>query len=138
MAITSLGATTLVEFLYVYRQTLNALPKNIDRFFPNLIAIVIVNSYFITITAEDLQPFLKLLYFVSHTNPLVSLDGDLFKHTRKLKFIRMNNSQLQHVGNDLLSGLSDLEYSDFRKNPCINVEANTSTIYSSVEKRDFN
>lgn len=90
------------------------LPKNIDRFFRNLVGIYINNSKLLAISAEDLQPFPDLLYFRSFTNPLVSIDGDLFKHTSNLTYVALFDSQLQHVGYDLLTWLNDLMEVDVR------------------------
>lgn len=90
------GSTTVgknnaqVEGLIVYNQTINALPMSIERFFPSLVGIVISRSNLLAISAGDLQQFPKLLYFDSQANPLVSLEGDTFKHTTKLKLPSQN------------------------------------------------
>lgn len=114
-----------VDVLYVTRQALYSLPKGIAEFFPNLIGLLIFNSKFSEINAEDLEPFPNLLYFDIYDNNLDSVDGDLFKYTRKLNFIRIFNSQLEHVGEDLLTGLEDLTWVDFRNNPCVKLDART-------------
>lgn len=96
-----------------------------SRFFPNLVVIDVANTKFQTISAEDLQPFPNLVYLNSIGNALISLDGDLFKYTRKLKYLTIYDSQLQHVGYNLLTGLDDLQEADFRSNPCSGMYATT-------------
>lgn len=121
-----------VEFLYVEGQAMNSLPRDIEVFFPKLIGLYILDSGLLTISAEDLRPFPNLLLFGSQENPLESLDGDLFKYTRKLRRVNISN-QLQHVGHDLLAGLHNLTNAWFLYNPCISVDAYTKETVEALK-----
>jgi hypothetical protein len=113
-----------IEGLIFENQPLNDMPKGIENYFLNLKAIYIINSNLASISPSDL-PFPKLVYFFPQSNKISSVDGNLFVNNPKLIRIGFNNNEIQHVGRDLLTGLKDLKYVDFRVNPCINKEANT-------------
>jgi Leucine-rich repeat (LRR) protein len=78
-----------------------------------------------TISADDLKQFPKLEILFLNMNKLVSLDGNLFQHTRKLQSVDFYANELEHVGENLLTGLENLKYASFQNNPCIDIYANT-------------
>lgn len=107
-------------------RTLSAIPKGIDNFFPNLVLFQWFNGNLSTIDSSVFEPFPNLLRITLNSNKIVSLDSYLFQHTRKLKQINITDNSLLHIGRDLLNGLSDLSYADFRSNPCISLAANNA------------
>ncbi|CRK96617.1 CLUMA_CG010164, isoform A [Clunio marinus] len=122
---------TLVEFIYVYNQTLPRIPLNLKTFFPNIKGIEWHSSKLQKVTAEDLEPFPHLTHFASFYNPLGSLDGDLFKHNPNMLWIYIYNSSLKSIGEDFFSNLNELTFLNFEKNLCINAVAKTP---SEIEK----
>lgn len=76
-----------------------------------------------SINANDLRPFPRLLYLNLWQNQLISIDGDLFTYTPLLKRVDFNNNKIQHIKHDLLINLYDLEYLGFLNNICINQSA---------------
>lgn len=56
---------------------------------------------------------------------LTSLDGDLFKFNPLLKYISLGNNKIQHIGQDLVTNLHDLEDLSLSGNICINRSAKT-------------
>lgn len=96
----------------------NLFPRNIERFFPNLIAILSFNSQMTSISAKDLAPWPNLIYFNAYNNALQTLDGDLFQHTPKLKSIVLSNNRILYVGANLLANLKNLENFGFGNNLC--------------------
>lgn len=115
-----------VKSLSVTKQPLvNWIPREIEKFFPDLTSIYFSESNITTISADDLKPFLNLLKLYLPNNKLVTLDGDLFQYTRKLQVVWIQINSLQHVGHDLLTGLNDLTMAYFHSNPCINIYATT-------------
>lgn len=114
-----------VENLVFNDQTMYLLPTDINRFFPNLISLMIFNSNLLAINAVNLQPFPNMIIFAASNNPLVTIPGNLFNYTRKLAIIELYGNQLQHVGDNLLTGLEDLILVNFGSNPCISKAANT-------------
>lgn len=98
---------------------LNRIPKGINKFFPNLIYLGWMEGNLTILSADDLEPFpgLKILWLRS--NELVSLDGDLFKHTPKLLLINLSLNRLKHVGFGLFDGFSNNSTGAiFHLNPC--------------------
>lgn len=104
---------------------LSRLPKNIERFFPTLIVLFWDNGNLRSITADDLQPFPELRLFAVFQNNLISIDGALFQHTRKLNYIDLASNRIDNVGSGLLDNLNELIELDFSLNSCINANATT-------------
>lgn len=73
-----------------------------------------------TISTANLEPFPNLLRFLFYDNEITSIDGDLFQHNPLLRYVDFNVNQTQHVGNDLVKDLKDLEFLYFFSNPCVN------------------
>lgn len=111
------------------------LPKKIEAFFPNLIAIRWSEGNLESITADDFRPFpeLKLLSFGN--NKIASLDEDLFKHTPRLSHIEFFNNRITIVGEDLLSLLKELETVSFSKNRCIDESASTYEKLQEIKQK---
>lgn len=97
--------------------------KNINKFFPNLIALDWFNTNLQSISAGDIKQFAKLNVLSVSSNKIVSLEGQLFSNTKKLKSIYFNNNQLRSVGSGIFSGLNELTHVEFLNNPCINTKA---------------
>lgn len=112
-----------VEVLDVKNQYLPVIPKAINKFFPNIRLIRLSEVNLKTISAHDLRPFPHLRVFISWHNELKSLDGDLFKYTKKLQLVRFNDNAIEKVGDGLLADLELLNEADFRLNPCVNTQA---------------
>lgn len=107
-------------------KTLDRIPKNIGKFFPNILALLWTYGALTSITAEDLEQLPKLNILVLSHNKLVSLDESLFKHTPKLQLIEFNDNLIEHADKKLLTSLKQLESAEFLENPCINMTASTS------------
>lgn len=109
-----------VDYLEIFNQHLPFIPNNLS-FFKNLKGLEFYNSNLTTISAGDLQPFPQLLLFLANNNRLVSIDGDLFKHTPLLRWISFSYNQIHHVGHDLVKNLNHLESLWFNNNPCVDL-----------------
>lgn len=115
-----------VAYLFVMNQNvLDRIPSGIEQFFPNLMGMQWYLGSLTALRAEDLEPFRNLIELVVWDNRIVLIDGNLFQHNPNLKKIYFQNNLLEHVGQDLLTGLSKLDTADFMNNPCINVRATT-------------
>lgn len=88
-----------------------------------------------TIDSTTFEPFPNLVDINLDGNRLVSLDGEIFKHTRKVGGVWFNNNGLQHVGHDLLNGLTDLTWAAFQSNPCIHAYAHTPEAIQELKLR---
>lgn len=105
--------------------------KGIEKFFPNLVVIFWQNGKIEEISAEDFEPFTNLVQLSFSENNLYSLDGNLFLHTRQLKWISFGHNKLNDVGNKILDGLESLMYANFRDNTCVDFIAQNK---SQIEK----
>lgn len=112
-----------VNYLWVQNQELPFIPSNIDSFFKNIIALNWHNSSLASLSASDFEPFPELQLFAAGYNNLVTIDGDLFKHTPKLILINFGSNKIRHVGRDLIKGMENLRYFYFQANPCVNLYA---------------
>lgn len=113
-------------FDIVGHQILSTIPARIDSFFSNLEVFRWFIGNISTIDSSVFAPHPNLLLIILGSNNLVALDSDLFHHTRKLREIHFNHNKLQHVGHDLLAGLTDLTHATFISNPCISSWVNNS------------
>lgn len=111
--------TADVTSLWVRYQVVTEIPKNLSTFFPIIKAIYFLGTNLSPVKANDLKPFPNLIFFGSASNKQVTLDADLFKFTPKLRGINFYNTSLEHVGENLLKSLVDLQEAGFQKNPCI-------------------
>lgn len=104
---------------------LTTIPTGVETFFTNLEGFEWYDGSISTIDSSTFAPFPNLLVIYLGTNKIVTLDGDVFLHTRKLREIYFNFNKLEHVGHGLLNGLTDLTYANFQGNPCFNAHAST-------------
>lgn len=102
-------------------EILKRLPGNLGDFFPSLTNLQLRNTQFETVSAEDLRQLPNLDNFYSFNNSVVVIDGDLFKFNTKIQSINFPDNQVRHVGQNLLTSLSNLRSVNFRNNPCISV-----------------
>lgn len=109
-----------VEFLDIGQQDLAYIPKGIEKFFKNLIGIRYKHSNLATISSDDLKPFPQLLFFGMYDTKLVSLDGNLFQNNLNLQVVSIFANKIEHIGPNLLGGLSQLKDVSFTSNVCIN------------------
>lgn len=110
-----------VEFLYIGYQNLPLLPEGIGLFFKNLRALLFQDTGMLSISAADLQPFPQLEVLIMWGNNLTSLDGDLFSFTPLMKYIDLRYNQIQHIGQDLVTSLNNLECLALQGNVCIDL-----------------
>jgi hypothetical protein len=112
-----------VEAFFESSNQFQFIPSNFVNIFPKLKA-VLFNSPLFRVIASDLKPFPNLLWFRSHSGKFISIDGDLFQHTKVIQRIDFYDGQLANVGKNLLNGLNNLTRVDFIT-PCLQFYANT-------------
>lgn len=113
-------------------RTCNRIPQNIEKHFPNLLGIAWDHGNLTSISAEDLKPFPYLRMISIGKNNVVKLDGNLFKYSPKIRYIRFHTNFFEHIGQDLLTDLTDLQWVDFGKNPCIDLSASTTVQFEEL------
>lgn len=109
-----------VEVLWADQQQIKRLPRKLQKFFPNVKALVITNSMLEAIESSDLAPFKKLQSIELQNNEIRSLDGDLFRSNPDVQFISIFSNPLQHVGPNIFDSLRELTEVDLSNCRCIN------------------
>lgn len=125
-----------VEALNVKDQELTELPPNMFMFFPDLKAILLINTGLRTISPDDLL-FPKLEYFSSMNNKIHAIDGELFMNTPRLKTISFYKNSLDHIGENIFKGL-ELTHVDLRENVCVDAWSWTAEQLEELEQKIMN
>lgn len=108
-----------VQFLRIYNQVMKFVPEGIADFFKNVDALQIMLSSLMSISANDLRQFPRLLHLDLSYNRLTSIDGDLFIYTPNLQYVEFDFNRIEHIGQDLVTNLNNLTYLRFDGNICI-------------------
>lgn len=114
-------------------EILTKIPSGIEMYFANLEAIHWTSGDISSIDSSTFKPFPDLILISLNLNKLVTLNGDLFQHTRKLQQFHVYKNLLKHVEDNLLAGLTDLSAVQFQLNPCIDVYAGTPQQIQELE-----
>lgn len=115
-----------VEVINVLDQyLLEMIPKDIEKFFPNLIGIRWYHGTLIDITADDLTPFPYLRLLSLRGNKIVIIDEDLFVATPRIEYVSFRENLIEHVGENILDSLPHISEILFENNVCIDQNART-------------
>jgi large-conductance mechanosensitive channel len=93
-------------------------PLGIDKYFPDLMFLVIIYAKLRKITAENLSGFPKITYLDLSFNNLVILEANLFKHNPKLEEIRLQKNFITFIDPTVFVNLKNLKKVDLRGNTC--------------------
>lgn len=123
-----------VSKLAVYSQFIfYQIPKGIEKFFPRLTNLDFFDGNLITVSSNDLKPFPKLTSLSLSRQRIIILDSSLFKYTLNLKFIKISENPIQHVGKDLLKSLKMLTEINFLHNTCFSKVAFNQSEFEELE-----
>lgn len=100
-------------------------PSGIADIFPNLRVIEFWGDNIHVISNLDLQPFPQLVRLVLTGNNFTSLDGNLFSFNPLLEWIGLSSNRIQHIGEDFVANLSNLQFLGLIGNVCVNENAET-------------
>lgn len=123
----SSGVFPDVKSLNFESTTINYIPKEITKFFPNLERIRIYNSNLKSIEMADLNPFSKLKELELNHNQLELLPSDLFEFNQQLRYINFDYNSLKLVGENLLTSLQNLDKAKFQGCNCISDYENSKS-----------
>jgi hypothetical protein len=115
-------------------EELQHIPSNLVRFFPNL-KVIYFDAPLLQISASDLKPFPNLVQFYSFNSKFTRIESDLFQSTKKLQTIQFRYSMLENVGENLLSGLSQLKDAQFYRCTCIGFTATTRQTIEELKQK---
>lgn len=125
-----------VNFLHIREQNLQSLPKEIEKFFPNLKGIYASNNKIKFIAKDDLKVFPNLQYVNLYANDITSLDDDLFSASSNLQVISFELNKIKQIGINTFKHLTNLQHLwlDGARN-CISDNANTRDEVESLISR---
>lgn len=105
---------------------LEFLPLGIQKFFPNLEKISLIQTGLKIITSDDLKNFPKMKSLILRNNKLSEIDSKLFVFNKNIEEIDFSGNEIKHVGENFLKSLENLTKLDFSNNVCFNGTANNS------------
>lgn len=114
-----------VKGLQITRKNLNFIPRDIDKFFPNIIALTFVAANLTEIHEEDFKPFPNLRVLWVWMNKIEVLEENLFRYNPLLGEISFSQNKLRHISVNTFSILKPLTYLYLMENSCIDLNANT-------------
>lgn len=110
-----------VRQITISEQTLNYIPKGLEKFFPNLEMFHVHYSKLQFLTQADLKSFPQLFDLSFHDNELTTLDSNLLEFNEKVRFINLNDNKLKQIGANFVKPLNrNFEQINMQGNPCIN------------------
>lgn len=133
--LTGLSNDDVVAFSEIDYRLFSKVPRDLERFFPNLVALRLQWTGLTTLSSEELAPWPNLEYLDVSINDIEELDADLFQYSPKLRWISFEGNSILKVGIGLLSSLNELTYINFLNNPCINVQAYTPELIENLQQQ---
>lgn len=92
---------SLVESFELSSEKLRRIPENLERYFPNIHALVLNNNIIKTISNDELIPHAQLeLIELSH-NEITNLETDVFDGLMYLKVVVFHHNNIKYIGHDI-------------------------------------
>lgn len=111
-------------------------PQNIHLFFPNLMAISIIECPIVYLKPDELQAFGANLraFVIIGSDKLEKVPGYLFEWTPNIEVIVFRKNAIKFVGANLLDYPNKARIVDFRENSCANVLASNSSMVPAIRE----
>lgn len=100
--------------IIIFQTTVNFIPKNLGRFFPNAVALHVQGWELKSIRREDLIGLKNLERLIVDGNFITSLPDDLFEDTPKLKNISFCGNKIESMSSKLLQPVIKNEFLNIR------------------------
>jgi Leucine-rich repeat (LRR) protein len=107
-----------VKLLLIQDQTVLNLPRNIQKFLPNLEGLIVDNSSLREISKADLVNFPKLKLLFIGRNKIDKIESDLFEGCSGIEYLIFINNFTRKIGADILTPLTKLKFANFSQNTC--------------------
>lgn len=114
---------------------LEFLPSGIEKFFPNLEKIAIVETGLRAITSDDLKEFPKLKSLILRNNKLSEIDSNLFEFNQHVEHIDLSGNELKFIGTNVLKPLANLKKINISNNQCANETASDPSEIKKLKVR---
>lgn len=112
-----------VKLINIKKIKCDRLPKNFNKYFPDLEGIFAFSTGMKTLVKDDLKVFPKLKYLDAGFNKIDTLPSNLFEGNPELEWIDFSDNWLRNIGVNLLTPLTKLNYADFQSNRCVDKRA---------------
>lgn len=114
-----------VKGIWADGKNLIFIPKDVDKFFPNIIALVYNYASIIEVHEEDFKPFPNLRMTWMTANQIDILEENLFRNNPKLGEISFANNKIRLISVNTFSSLKALSYLYLDQNECIDSRASS-------------
>lgn len=108
-----------VKSLEIKRKDSKTMPRRIGEFFPNLEAILIIESGLEEISPEDLSNLPQLLQLDLISNRIREVDGHLFAGNPLISAFSVTKNPVRHVNPRVFEGTNNLTSLHFHETECI-------------------
>ncbi|KAG5667617.1 hypothetical protein PVAND_015591 [Polypedilum vanderplanki] len=118
-------------------KNLSFVPKNIYKFFTNLVGLKITDSNLTEIYQSDFQNFSKLECLILDNNQIEVIEKELFKFNLNLEMIVLKNNKISHIDHFVFSKLKKLKFLILSENVCKLQNAKNRTEVENLIKKIF-
>jgi Leucine-rich repeat (LRR) protein len=103
------------------------LPLDLTKFFPNIEYISIKSGNFRKFSRADLRPFgAKLKGLILWRNLIKTIEYNAFKYTPNIEYLDLDNNQITYVAPNTLTMLSKLKNFYIQGNDCADTKSNSN------------
>lgn len=115
-----------VTWLDIYQpQNLTFFPKDIEKFFPNLVVISFQYTDIVSFIGDELQAFPELFFLdFDYNYKLERLPANLFKFNHLINRTDLDKCNLKYIGDGLFDDLTNLKTLYARNSNCVSGSAN--------------
>lgn len=113
-----------VKGLNIRDQTVNFMPKGLEKFFPKLKGLYVAGCNLNTIEKADLEHFTQLEELNLYHNNIKKIDSNLFENNLELRHISFWDCKIISIDENTFDNLTKLENLHLFSNKCINKDAN--------------
>lgn len=124
-----------VHGLSIHNQNFTNFPKNLHIFFPDLLAIQIVNCGLRNLTFDDVKYYTNLKSLWLPLNHIETLKSGIFSQNLKLEKLTFYGNNLKKIDSNVLKPLILLKFASFQKNDCIDMTASNGVQLDDLKGR---
>ncbi|XP_070507834.1 uncharacterized protein MAL8P1.12-like [Chironomus tepperi] len=124
----------LVSGLVIDNKKTEYFPSNLDEKFKNLLALKIKYGRLKEIHQDDLKKFSKLRYLNLDENNIEALDDDLFEFNTELELIWFGKNKIKSIGRSTFDKLSQLSDLDLLGNICTKERISGAKVKPGISK----
>jgi len=112
-------SSSFITGLSIDNKKTQYIPSNLGEKFTDLIALRIKNGRLKELVQEDIKSLTKLKYLNLDDNDIENLENDLFEYNKKLELIWFSKNKIKNVGSAVFDNLKSLGNLDLFGNKCI-------------------